>query len=161
MRLDQSVAVRPERIADTRAWLERVLSDEKTVFFALEFKANGAFTGTVLLRNLDFKNRNAELAILIGEPEKRGRGLGGEVLSALLGYAFGELGLHRVYLRVLAYNEPAIRLYQRRGFKEEGRLRAQVWREGTWSGCFGTSGARGPPSPDKRARGPLSGPLSP
>ncbi len=84
------------------------------------------------LRNLDFKNRNAELAILIGEPENRGQGLGGEALSALLDYAFGELGLYRVYLRVLAYNEPAIRLYRRLGFRGEGRLRAQVWQEGAW-----------------------------
>ncbi len=132
MRLDQPGAVRPERMADTRAWLERVLSDKKTVFFALELRESGEFIGTVSLRNLDFKNRNAELAILIGEPENRGQGLGGEVLSALLDYAFGELGLYRVYLRVLAYNEPAIRLYRRLGFRGEGRLRAQVWREDTW-----------------------------
>ena len=130
MRLDQTGAVCPERMADTRAWLERVLSDEKTVFFALELKANGEFIGTVSLRNLGFKNRNAELAILIGEPENRGRGLGGEAPSALPDYVFGELGLYRIYLRVFAYNEPAIRLYRRLGFKEEGRLRAQVWREG-------------------------------
>ena len=132
MRLDQPGAVRPERLADTEAWLERVLSDEKTIFFALELKESRAFIGAVSLRNLDLKNKNAELAILIDEPEYRGQGLGGEALSALLDYAFGEVGLHRVYLRVLAYNEPAIRLYQRLGFKEEGRLRAQVWREDAW-----------------------------
>ncbi len=130
MRLDQPGAVRPERLMDTRAWLERVLSDEKTIFFALGHKASGDFIGTVSLRNLDLKNQNAELAILIGEPENRGRGVGGEALSVLLDYAFGELGLYRVYLWVLAYNEPAIRLYRRLGFKEEGRLRAQVWRDG-------------------------------
>ena len=44
----------------------------------------------------------------------------------------GSSGVYRVFLRVLAYNELAIRLYRRLGFKEEGRLRAQVWREGAW-----------------------------
>ncbi len=132
MWLDQSGAVRPERLMDTRAWLERVLSDEKTIFFALELKASGEFIGTVSLRNLDLKNKNAELAILIGEPENRGRGLGGEALFALLDYAFGELG-------GLPGLSPGPRLQRTRdlalpevGFKEEGRLRAQVWREGAW-----------------------------
>ena len=149
-------------MADARAWLERVLSDEKTVFFVLELKERGDFIGTVSLHSLYFKNQNAELAILIGEPENQGRGLGGEALSAFLDHAFGELGLYRV----LAYNEPAIRLYRRLGFREEGRPRAQVWREGAWHdvlvfGLLRDEWRTQAPGPDKRFRGPLSGPLLP
>jgi RimJ/RimL family protein N-acetyltransferase len=40
-----------------------------------------------------------------------------------LGFGFQRLGLHRIDLRVLAFNERAIRCYLRCGFTEEGRER--------------------------------------
>jgi len=75
VRIDQPGAVRPERLADAQAWLEQVLSEEKTIFFAFYLKESCDFIGTVSLRNLDLKNKSAVLAILIGEPECLGRGL--------------------------------------------------------------------------------------
>ena len=41
----------------------------------------------------------------------------------VLSHAFGTLRLHRVDLRVLSYNERAIRCYRACGFIEEGRER--------------------------------------
>jgi RimJ/RimL family protein N-acetyltransferase len=63
----------------------------------------------------------------------RGRGLGGQLLDALL-EAGRELGAHKAELQVWPHNEPALRLYLSRGFVVEGRIRAhyrrasgQVW----------------------------------
>jgi RimJ/RimL family protein N-acetyltransferase len=63
----------------------------------------------------------------------RGRGVGGQLLDALL-EAARELGAHKAELQVWPHNEPALRLYLSRGFVVEGRLRAhyrrasgQVW----------------------------------
>lgn len=65
--------------------------------------------------------------------ESRGRGVGGQLLDALLDAA-RELGAHKAELQVWPHNEPAIRLYLSRGFVVEGRIRAhyrrasgQVW----------------------------------
>jgi RimJ/RimL family protein N-acetyltransferase len=52
----------------------------------------------------------------------RGRGIGGELLDALLAAA-RELGAHKVDLQVWPHNRRAIALYKSRGFVEEGRLR--------------------------------------
>jgi RimJ/RimL family protein N-acetyltransferase len=49
------------------------------------------------------------------------RGLGTEMMSLLESKA-RELGLRRIYLHVWALNEPAIRLYQKVGYQEVGRL---------------------------------------
>ncbi|MGF1446782.1 MAG: GNAT family N-acetyltransferase [Pikeienuella sp.] len=56
----------------------------------------------------------------------RGAGLGGRLLTGALARA-AEIGLARVELKVRATNAPAIRLYRRAGFVEEGRLR-DAWR---------------------------------
>lgn len=68
----------------------------------------------------------------IGEKEYWGQGYGKEALSILLNYAFQELNLHRVSLRVFSFNEKAIKLYKNLGFKEEGNSRQSLYRNGHW-----------------------------
>jgi RimJ/RimL family protein N-acetyltransferase len=50
----------------------------------------------------------------------------------VLDFAFNTLRLHRVSVRVLAYNERAIRSYQKCGFTIEGRERETVFVDGKW-----------------------------
>lgn len=86
--------------------------------------------GFAAIFNIEWNNRCATIALGIGDEKDRGQGYGTEALRLLLHYAFMELNLHRVGLDVIAYNEPAIRSYLRVGFKEEGRMREAVYREG-------------------------------
>ena len=55
-----------------------------------------------------------------------------EALRLALRYAFTELKLHKVYLRVLDYNERAVRAYQKVGFQVEGTLREEMFVNGRW-----------------------------
>jgi len=91
-----------------------------------------AAIGITLLVNIDYKNRNAECIIDIGEKEYWGQGYGTEALTLLLNYAFQELNLHRVSLRVFSFNEKAIHLYKKLEFKEEGAGRQSLFRFGKW-----------------------------
>ena len=50
----------------------------------------------------------------------------------MLEYAFRRAGLHRVEIKVFAWNVGAVRLYQRLGFVVEGREREKYWHEGAW-----------------------------
>ena len=50
----------------------------------------------------------------------------------MVDHAFSSLGLHRVALSVFAFNERAIRAYQRVGFEHEGQSREAIWRDGRW-----------------------------
>jgi RimJ/RimL family protein N-acetyltransferase len=86
--------------------------------------------GNIYLRPVNLTSRNAVLGILIGEKDHRGQGYGYQALCQALQHAFGDLGLERVYFEVLADNEQAIRLYERVGFRTEGRLRSHVFKEG-------------------------------
>jgi len=53
-------------------------------------------------------------------------------LTLVLGYAFDVLHLHRVDLRMLAFNERAIACYEKCGFVKEGIEREGVFVGGEW-----------------------------
>ncbi len=105
-------------------------ADASHVSFRIRTVADDRLVGFCALFNIEWNNRSATLAIGIGKAEDRGKGFGAEALQLLLRYAFMELNLHRLSLDVISYNEPAIRAYRRAGFKEEGRMREAVYREG-------------------------------
>jgi RimJ/RimL family protein N-acetyltransferase len=85
--------------------------------------------GNLYLRDIDWVARHAELHIFIGAKDHRGLGYGEEAMQLAITHAFRDLGLQRVYLYVLASNEPAQKLYQRCGFIEEGRLRQHAYKQ--------------------------------
>lgn len=88
--------------------------------------------GIVSLINIDYKNRNAECIIDLGEKEYWGKGYGSEALKLLLDYAFYEMNLHRVSLKVFSFNDRAISLYTKIGFQHEGNSRQSLFRNGQW-----------------------------
>jgi RimJ/RimL family protein N-acetyltransferase len=67
-------------------------------------------------------HRCTELGIDI-QQDFQGQGYGTEAIQWALVWAFRAAGLHRVELRVLGWNQGARKLYERLGFREEGRRR--------------------------------------
>ena len=66
----------------------------------------------------------------IGNREQWGKGYGREAMDLVLKYGFDELNLHRIQLTVFEYNERAIALYEKLGFRREGVFREFMQREG-------------------------------
>jgi ribosomal protein S18 acetylase RimI-like enzyme len=78
---------------------------------------------------LDDEEDEVELARIIVDPEVRGRGVGGELVRALLGPAL-DAGYSEVFLRVRPDNAPAIRTYLRTGFVDVPDALMAEWNEG-------------------------------
>lgn len=76
-------------------------------------------------------HRSTEIGIDI-LPAFQGRGYGREAIEWALDYAFRRAGLHRVRIRAFEWNTGALRLYEKVGFKMEGREREALWHEGRW-----------------------------
>jgi RimJ/RimL family protein N-acetyltransferase len=97
----------------------------------------GTAIGEVHLSRLShgkMHHRSTEIGITI-LPEYQNRGYGGETINWVLHYAFWRAGLHRVSIRSFEWNTGAIRLYEKLGFKHEGREREAYWHEGRfWDG---------------------------
>lgn len=76
-------------------------------------------------------HRHTEIGITI-LPAYQGRGYGREAIEWALDYAFRRAGLHRVRIRAYGWNVGALRLYEKIGFKVEGREREAFWNDGRW-----------------------------
>ncbi|MGK5511337.1 GNAT family N-acetyltransferase [Brevibacillus formosus] len=118
---------------DTNGFVNQVIlhASSSKSYMIVDSQTNRPIGITSLIQ-IDLKNRNAECIIDIGEKEYWGKGYGREALKLLLDYAFLEMNLHRVSLRVFSFNEKAIKLYERLGFKQEGISRQFLFREGKW-----------------------------
>jgi diamine N-acetyltransferase len=131
-------------------WVEAVLKDQSRtrLVLAIEDKSDGALVGFVYLNNIDWFARNAEFGILIGERSRHGKGLAREALSLIADYAFESLNLHKLYLRVVAFNTRALRLYRAFGFVDEGVQRQQAYLRGRYYDVvwMGLIGGRRPPA---------------
>jgi len=83
--------------------------------------------GTTGLFDINHQHRRAEFGLRIGEKDCWGKGYGTEVTRLVLGYGFGALSLHHIFLRVVAYNRRGLRAYERAGFRVIGRRRQAHW----------------------------------
>jgi RimJ/RimL family protein N-acetyltransferase len=115
----------PVTEAMEHGWYETALADQrgKNVRFGVEATADGQLVGMTHLTDIDWIARSTEFGIVIGAADRRGQGLGITATRLTLTYAFQELGLNRVGLRYSVDNTHAAHLYERLGFKVEGRLR--------------------------------------
>jgi RimJ/RimL family protein N-acetyltransferase len=86
--------------------------------------------GYVELDGILWPHRVAWLGLGIGERANWGKGYGREMLALALRFAFSELNLHRVQLTVFSYNERAIAMYEKAGFRREGVFREFMQRDG-------------------------------
>lgn len=124
--------VRPVSEAEHEAWIERAQKDPNQVVFGIETSGSGTYVGNCGLRDIDPRVRKAKLWIYIGETRWRGRGLGEDAVRALVRYGFEALNLRRIALYVIAPNTGAQKLYQKVGFKPEGRFREDAFLGGAY-----------------------------
>jgi RimJ/RimL family protein N-acetyltransferase len=75
------------------------------------------------------EHETGELAYVIA-PEARGRGIAGETVQLVTAWAFAELGLARLQLRIEPENEASCAVALRAGYQHEGVLRAAHWVRG-------------------------------
>lgn len=113
-------------------WYDNYMNNrDKSVRCAIvEAENKQDILGLVSLTNIDLLNQSSIFHIIIGDSNVRDKGLGYFATSKILLHAFKNMNLHRIELSVLTNNIPAIKLYEKVGFKKEGISRQSVYKEG-------------------------------
>ena len=137
LRLSSDQVAKPmgveEAEAQLRAWST---AWPESVNFAVRTHDDDRLVGIARIYDLIVPHQTGMLGLSIA-PDEWGRGFGTDALALIIAFGFHELGLHRVWFDVFAYNERALRMYERYGFREEGRLREHLYRDGQrWDVVF-------------------------
>ena len=90
------------------------LKETKSLHYAIDY--NGKYAGTVSLKNLNRRKKNAEFAIIV-HPNFRGKGIGQHALMLIIEKAKYE-NFESIFLNVFEENTKAITLYHKVGFKK-------------------------------------------
>lgn len=98
---------------------------------AIVLPATNKVIGNVGIRKRDMKAYNAELGYEL-DPREWNNGYASEAAAAMLKFAFEQLRLHRVAARVIANNGNSIRLLEKLGMRQEGRLREEEFFKGRY-----------------------------
>ena len=99
--------------------------------FAAESKEAAELVGHVALSVKADDPRQAEIGFTFARA-RQGRGLAREAAEAVLDYAFGVLGLHRVVAVTDCENGRSAALLERLGMRREGHFVENVWFKGAW-----------------------------
>ena len=125
-------SVKGPTIEEHRKWYENYLLSEDRVEYIITKKTDGKKLGTIGLSGIDRGSLKAEYGIILGDRNEWGKGYAKEASILLLNYAFLELGLKRIFLKVLAANTNAVKLYDSIGFIKEGLLRKDILKNDTF-----------------------------
>lgn len=113
-----------------RKWIESTYDNSTQVTLAICDSATNTHIGNISLKNIDFFNKSASFAILIGNKDYWRGGYGTQATLLLLHHAFIDLGLERVQSIILSDNIGSVRMHKKCGFEQEGVLRNAVYKSG-------------------------------
>jgi RimJ/RimL family protein N-acetyltransferase len=138
MELSPTRPLSPVEVERRYEIIEREIVEKKDLFyFTIRAREDDRLIGKALIEYVDWSSGNGFIRIGIGESESRRKGYGSQALELLLGYAFAELDLYRVTAVIPAYNEGAIRLFQKFGFIEETRHGHAMYHDGAFWDVIG------------------------
>lgn len=111
-------------------WLKNKVETGSVIQFMILNRADQRSVGSVYLKDVDYENQKAEYGIFIGEQNMTNQGIGSMAAKCMIEYAFHELKLHKLYLRVYEDNYRAISSYTKAGFKKVALLEDDVLVQG-------------------------------
>ena len=88
--------------------------------------------GVCGLTYIDWKNRNSEISIYFSNPGWQKTKDATETIKLLMKYGFDELNLHRLWVEIYSLMKENVQLFKKLKFREEGKLRQKLWRNGKW-----------------------------
>lgn len=116
---------------EKRSIENKILDDSKHLYLGICLKENDQLIGYGQINNIDLRNQKAEWGgMLIGEKEFIGKGYGEEASKMLLRYLFDQYPINKCYGYCLAEHPVSPKLFAKLGFKQDGVLRQEIYKNG-------------------------------
>jgi [ribosomal protein S5]-alanine N-acetyltransferase len=123
----------PMTIEKLKEYVKDVKDSNACLVLAVVDNLNHRHIGNISIQNINWIDRNAEIAFLLGEKEYWGRGVMLEAGKMLIHHAFNVLNLHRIYCGTSSENSGMQKLAEKLGMDREGTRKEAIFKDGKYS----------------------------
>jgi len=124
----------PYSRSNARDFISNVNGSPDSIVLAIIKKDAQKHVGNLALQDICWFSRSAELAIIVGEDEGRGNGIGFRASTLLIDHGFTELNLRSIICKTFSSNSAMIGLAKKLGMKRVGLLREAAFKNGQYLG---------------------------
>ncbi len=109
----------PEMVEAMTEWLQRAMSGNDTLYFAI--RLDGMLAGQIFIYDLGVQPDEAQVGLHLFDPAVRGRGVGPAALALLQQYVVEQTRLKRLVFVVANNHLAALRAAEKCGFRCKGK----------------------------------------
>jgi RimJ/RimL family protein N-acetyltransferase len=113
----------PQSQSELNNFFQRCDNDKSLLSFMIIEKKSAKHIGMISLQRIDWINRSAEFAVVIGETDCWGQGFTTEACQVLFHHGFMRLGLNRIWSGTSILNKGMIRVFNKLNMKHEGTFK--------------------------------------
>jgi len=115
-----------------KQYIQNTNSSHNKLVLAIVTKKDNIHIGNISLQQINYIDRSAEYAIIIGEKKYWGQGYAKEASDLIVKHGFVELNLNRIYCGTSEKNFGMIKLAKALNMKKEGLRRKAMYKNGNY-----------------------------
>jgi ribosomal-protein-alanine N-acetyltransferase len=121
---------------ELKDYIKMYTNSKDGMILGIFLKRSSRHIGNITLHQIDWRNRNAEVGVIIGDRRVRGMGYATESIRLVAEHAFNKLNLWKLYSGMIKGNEASKKAFEKVGFKVEGILKEHFYLNGKYLDCF-------------------------
>ena len=119
---------------EQKKWYDRIKKDTHCKYWIIEYKNP---IGVAYLTGINTTLNSCYFGFYLGDTSLRGVGIGSIVQYTVLNYVFETLELNKLRCEVFEFNDKALRLYEKFGFRREAFYREHCHKNGSFQNVIG------------------------
>ena len=113
-------------------FVKHAYTSNSALVLAVIDKETKVHVGNISLQNINWIDRNAEIAFLLGEKKFWGKGIMQEAGKLIIEHGFKMLNLHRIYCGTSSDNSGMQKLAKKLGMEQEGVRKEAIFKNGKY-----------------------------
>jgi RimJ/RimL family protein N-acetyltransferase len=122
----------PVTAKSLRVYIDHYNDSKDGMLLGIFIKRASRHIGNITLHQIDFRNRFAEIGIIIGDKKSYGKGYATKAIRLVVEHAFSRLNLRKLYTGMVKGNEGSKKAFEKVGFKVEGVLKEHFYLNGEY-----------------------------
>lgn len=123
----------PTSLWEEESWVKSQNENKNGEYnFAIEDVKTGKYIGGCGIQNVNWLARIATVGIMIGDKDFWGKGYGTDAMKVLIKFIFDDMNIRKIKLNTFSFNSRAIKCYEKCGFKVEGVLKDEIFKDGKY-----------------------------